>query len=254
MVRLFVVVLLSACRFTPQAAPDGLAPPGGRDSAPASPLDAAPIDVAAPDAAPPFCDATDPTLVACYELEGTLTDGSMHHLDPDVAKSVTYTTGEVGQALAIGPTTEVDVAENSALGVSALTIEAWIDPSQVPTDRGGIVDCDGRYGFFLYANDRIDCIAGGTATAGPIPIGQWTHVACTSDGATVRIYLDGTLAASSAAAALSPTGSQSGITLGGNNPAGGGDPLVGAIDQIRLFSAARSAAQICADAGKPSCP
>lgn len=31
-------------------------------------------------------------------------------------------------------------------------------------------------------------------------------------------------------------------------------PLIGLIDEVRLMKVARTAAQICADAGKPSCP
>ncbi|HUJ58160.1 MAG TPA: LamG domain-containing protein [Kofleriaceae bacterium] len=206
---------------------------------------------AAPDAVPPFCDPDDATLVACYELDGEVQDGSPHHLDPDVTDNVAFGAGKVGQAMVIGATTEVDVAESPLFGVSALTIEAWIAPSQLPSDRGGVLDCDGRYGFFLYASDQIECIAGGTATAGPIATQQWTHVACTSDGTAVSVYIDGRLAASAPATALSPTGSQTGITIGGNNPPGGGDPLVGSLDQLRLYGVARTPAEICADAAAP---
>ncbi len=211
------------------------------------------MDVEQADAVVTYCDSSDPTLVACYEFENALTDGSVHHLDPDVHTGVSYGPGNVGQALVIGQATEVDVAENSAFGVAALTIEAWIDPTQLPPNRGGILDCDGRYGFFLYANGQLDCIAGGIVTAGPITPGRWTHVACTSDGSTTTIYIDGKVASTTAAGPISLTGSQTGITLGGNNPPGGGDPLVGSLDELRLFSAARTAAQVCADSGLTTC-
>lgn len=227
---------------------DGAVGGGAADGA-----DAPAVDARTTDAPIPYCDPNDTTLVACYEFEQTVQDGSINHLDPNVLDNVSYGVGAVGSALVVGATTEVDVPESNLFGVTAVTIEAWIDPAQIPTDRGGILDCDGRYGFFLYSTDQIECIAGGTATAGPIATDEWTHVACTGDGTTVRVYINGKLAGSAAASALSTTGSMTGITLGGNNPAGGGDPLGGSLDELRLFSAARTAQQVCADSRAGSC-
>jgi len=34
----------------------------------------------------------------------------------------------------------------------------------------------------------------------------------------------------------------------------GNDRLIGLIDQVRLMDVARTAEQVCADAGRPSCP
>jgi hypothetical protein len=250
-VRVLAIAACAACGFDPRMAAavvvDGAGSSGGDGG------DAPAADVQSIDAPIPYCDPNDTTLVACYEFEQTVQDGSINHLDPNVIDDVSYGSGAVGSALVVGATTEVDVADSNLFGVTAVTIEAWIDPAQIPTDRGGILDCDGRYGFFLYSNDEVECIAGGTANAGPIAIGRWTHVACTSDGTTVRVYIDGKLAGSAAAAALSTTGSLSGITLGGNNPQGGGDPLGGSLDELRLFGAARTAEQVCADSRASSC-
>jgi hypothetical protein len=240
-----------ACGFDPHATMiDGATSVAPLDAPVA---DAQATDAPAADAMIPYCDANDTTLVACYEFENTLNDGSINHLDPNIIDDVSYGSGVVGSALVVGSNTEVDVAENSVFGVTAVTIEAWINPARIPTDRAGILDCDGRYGFFLYSNDEVECIAGGTASAGPIAIGEWTHVACTSDGTTVRVYVDGKLAGSASATALSTTGSMTGITLGGNNPPGGGDPLGGSLDELRLFRAARTAGQICADSKGSGC-
>lgn len=226
-----------------------------RDDA-APPLDT-PADTA-PDAAPPFCDGGDATLVACYAFEGTLADGSPHQLDPDISNNVTYASGKLGQAVVVGPTTEIDVADSADFDVTAFTIEAWIAPAALPATgaRAGILDCDGQYGFFLHEAGDLTCTGGGSvsAPAGSVATGTWTHVACTHDGTTLRIYVNG----SQVAMAASPApggGGTTGITLGGNNPPpNGGSPLDGTLDQLRLFSAARSAGEICADAGQTSCP
>jgi hypothetical protein len=204
----------------------------------------------------PFCDATDANLVACYEFENTVADASSHHNNPTIMINVSYGAGQVGRALLVSPTTEVDVPDSSSFNVSALTIEAWIDPAAIPTGtaRAGILDCQNRYGFFLHPNGDLICTAGGSVTAAAnVQPNRWTHVACTNDGASLRIYVNGSLAAM-AAAGPPATGGVDGITLGGNNPPGGGDPLDGALDELRLFSVARSATQICTAAGRTTCP
>jgi concanavalin A-like lectin/glucanase superfamily protein len=241
--------MLAGCAFHHGAF---VAPPAD-DAAPA--IDAAPD--AAIDAAAPFCDSTDPTLVACYAFENTLADGSPNGHDPNVMSNVTFAAGKIGQALVVGPTTEVDVPDSTGFDVAALTIEAWIAPAALPASgaRAGILDCEAQYGFFLHDQGNLSCTAGGGVTApnGGIAAGDWHHVACTSDGAIVTIYIDGTAVVSGPGGALS-SGGTTGITLGGNNPPGGGSPLDGTLDQVRLYSAARTAAQICADAGRASCP
>jgi hypothetical protein len=42
------------------------------------------------------------------------------------------------------------------------------------------------------------------------------------------------------------------MSIGANNPPGT-DRLIGLIDQVRLMDRARTAAEICADAGKTAC-
>ena len=67
------------------------------------------------------------------------------------------------------------------------------------------------------------------------------------------IYIDGAVARTRAGNGKLTTDGNP-MSIATNNPAG--MQLIGLIDQVqvRVMSAARSAAQICADAGKPSCP
>jgi len=246
----------SACGFAPHAASDvtgdDAAVPAQSDAAAPTIDDAA---VVQSDAAPQavFCDATDTQLVACYRFENNLTDDSSHHNDGSATE--TYANGKAGKAVVIGTTNGIDIANSASFDVADLTIEAWISPSTIPTgtNRAGILDCDGQYGFFLHPNGDLICTAGSSVTAqANIQPNHWTHVACTHANGMVSIYADGQLITSGAATAL-PTGSTSGITLGGNNPANGGSPLDGMLDQVRLFGVGRTAQQICSDAGKTSC-
>lgn len=232
--------------------------PGAVDAmadAPNAMVDAA---MAMPDAmtVAPFCDPSDASLVACYAFEGNLADGSGQNHTPSTAVNTSFAAGKVGNGLVIGNTTEVDVPDSPAFDVAAVTIEAWVKPNlgAFPTGRGGVLDCNNQYGMFVLATGLVTCTASSSVTS-PMPIasGSWSHVACTENGTTVALYVNGSLVASGPAGTL-PTSATTGFTLGGNNPPGGGDPLVGMLDQVRLFKVARTAAQICGDAGKSGCP
>lgn len=192
----------------------------------------------------PFCGQAG--VVACYELEGTPTDGTANHLDGTMT-NVTFVTGKRGMALQSDATSAIDVADSALFDVAALTIEAWIHPAQLPAagQRMGILDADGQYGFFLYESGRLQCTAGGTSNQveANVPANQWTHVACTYDGANRLIYVDGGLISETTGSAIS-TGGTTGITIAGNNPPGGGSRLVGMIDQVRLWSRALTDAEV----------
>ena len=200
----------------------------------------------------PFCDATDPTLVGCWEFEDSLADASG---EDNHASSATagFATGKVGKALALQADTLVTVPDTASLTPTRLTIEAWINPSQLPTggDRMGIFDNNGQYGFFLYEN-RIECSATTAISAtATIVTNTWTHVACTYDGTTGRVYTDGVQRAMATGNGDLGAGDSSGSVIGGNSPSG--NHLIGMIDQLRVWNVALTAPQICAAASAPLC-
>jgi len=150
------------------------------------------------------------------------------------------------------------VPDSAAFDVTALTIEPWIWPSQLPSNgnRAGILDMNGQYGFFLHAGGDLTCTTGVTLPTAVAQIGtdRWTHVACTYDGIATAIYVDGVAVANAAGGGALNTGGNTGISLAADNPPGAGSRLIGLIDEVRLMSVARTPAQICADAGRSSCP
>jgi len=216
---------------------------------------------AAPDgptvSAPPFCDPTDPHLVACYEFEGDTKDSSNNRLDATMV-NVSFPAGKVGKAMQFGGISAADVLNSAAFDVAALTIEAWINPSQLPSNgnRAGILDMDQQYGFFLHAGGELACTANVSmvTTVAHLATDRWTHVACTYDGTTGAIYVDGVAVANAGGGGALNTGGNTGISLAADNPPGSGSRLIGLIDDVRLMNIARTPAQICADAGKAPCP
>ena len=215
------------------------------------PLDASPMgDVAADRAgdtpASAFCDPQDPTLVACFELDGSTSDRSGSALSP-MAANVTFVPGRVGMAAHFDATTSLDIPETAALDVPAVTIEAWIRAA-IPGAglRSGVLDNQGQYSLYLYPAGALRCH--GFDVAANISAQTWTHVACTYDGAN-RVYVNGMKVGEDAGGggALATIGT-TGISIGADNPPGSGSPLLGEIDQLRIFSVARTDAQIAAAA------
>jgi hypothetical protein len=234
---------MTACGFEP-----GLFGRVDATTEPDAPPDA-PADTPEP---PAFC-APSTTLVACYEFEGNANDASGNNLHP-ATTNVTFVTGKLGMAMQFGATSAADVAETALLDVNAITIEAWIQPTQLPTAglRMGVVDNNGQWGVFLHEVGRLQCtMVGGISTQIPanIAANAWTHVACTYDGSTTTIYVNGVQASMAGGGGALATGGTSGISLAADNPPGAGSRLIGLIDQVRIFNVARSADDICASAG-----
>jgi hypothetical protein len=200
----------------------------------------------------PFCDsAGEPALVGCWELEGTLDDASGDG-NNGTGTNVTYGQGKVGMAAQLGATSHIAVADSASLTSPAITLEAWMHPTSVPTgaSRMGIIDNNGQYGMFL-TSTGVTCVNGASATVAISP-GAWTHVACTYDGATAVIYVNGSVVAMTGGGAPLGAGDTAGTALGGNSPSG--DTLVGMIDQVRIWNDARTAQFVCTAAGNTSCP
>ena len=80
------------------------------------------------------------------------------------------------------------------------------------------------------------------------PVNAWTHVALTYDGATLRLYVNGTQVATPATTgAIQATDSP--LWIGGNNPYG--EYFQGLIDEVRVYNRALTQADIQADMNAP---
>lgn len=129
-----------------------------------------------------------------------------------------------------------------------LTIEAWVyreDAGRCET----IVSNDYQQSFWLgFCPDLRFYHLGSSAVDADrgLPAGQWSHVAVSYDGTTVRFYIDGE-AAGSRPLAVSGAPPVRTLLLGADhNPGflGSNYNLDGALDELRLWSRARSQAEI----------
>lgn len=198
--------------------------------------------------AEPLDPCSEDGVVVCYRFEGTTDDGGpgAHHATPT---NVSYAPGRVGQALHHDVGSRV-VVPAAPIALGTLTFEAWVRPTSLPTSgRQGVLDHDGRIGVWILDGGVIQCRAGGLVSGSVLVEDEWTHVACTFEADEIAIYLDGEVDAVGANSGLddSPTLAH----LGSNAPSG--DELIGYLDEVRVFSYRRSAAEICEAAGLTRC-
>lgn len=207
-----------------------------------------------PDIAPAgLCDTADASLIACFAFEGDADDGSQHHFKPEEARNLSYEAGQGGQALRLTRGSSLRFRHDPAWTAPAMTIDVWINPASLPKKgRYTVIDSGGKPSLFLMSDGKIRCTIGGERNV-PYPLvpGQWTHIACLSDGQTQRLYVNGVEIDQSSSGPVLASGEQP-IFIGSEEPSGK-DELDGMLDSLRLFGRALSPREICAAAGGGAC-
>jgi hypothetical protein len=139
-----------------------------------------------------------------------------------------------------------------------MTLEAWVKPSALGTTWRTVVikEQSTQLSYALYANNGRGRPSGHVYTdkdnqlAAPaaLAVNQWSHVASTWDGTTTRLYVNGSLVAS---APLSGTMRTSGnpLRIGGNMV--WNEWFKGALDEVRVYNRALSAAEVAQDRDTP---
>ncbi|WP_406694478.1 N,N-dimethylformamidase beta subunit family domain-containing protein [Singulisphaera sp. Ch08] len=204
-------------------------------------------------------------LVAAYGFnEGTgttTTDDSGHGLNGILSNATWTAAGRFGNALVFNGTNAlVTVNDNSLLDLtSGMTLEAWVNPVALNGWTTAILkERPGGLAYAIYASDNSGQppasyinrsgadynVVGASALA----LNTWTHVASTYDGATMRLYVNGTLVQTRALAGTIVT-SANALRIGGN--AIWGEYFNGRIDEVRVYSRALAQSEIQTDMNTP---
>ncbi len=163
------------------------------------------------------------------------------------------TTGKFNGALSFnGTNASVTVPDSATLDLTTgMTLEAWVRPAVAGGWRTAIAkDQPGNLAYGLYTNTNGTFPGGEISVGGTqrsmngtstLPVGSWSHVAATYDGATLRIFVNGTQSAQLAVAGSIAT-SSSALHIGGNGV--WGEWFNGTIDEVRVYNRALSAAEL----------
>jgi fibronectin type 3 domain-containing protein len=211
---------------------------------------------------------TPPTagLVAAYSFDAgsgtTLADISGTGNNGTISGATWSTQGRYGGALSFdGVNDLVTVADAPSLDLTTgMTLEAWARPTVVTNWRTVLLkEQPAQLIYGLYANNTGNrpsahvYVGGDRELRGTarLTANVWTHLAATYDGATLRIFVDGSQAATLAVSGSILTSSNP-LRIGGNTI--WSEWFSGLIDDVRVYNRALTQAQIQNDMNTPVGP
>jgi hypothetical protein len=207
-------------------------------------------------------------LVAYWKLDeglgSTAKDSSPNKNDATLYNSPVWTTGRSGKALQFNGANYIEAPDSSSLDLnSQVTITAWINPSSVSAYNRIVAKSYTSniapwtmYGLlFDNANHlRLEIATSGTQNAvngvTTIPLNQWTFVAETYDGSTMKVYVNGVLDNSTTHTGTIDTNN---IPLSIGRSGFGLDYFKGTIDEVKIWNRALSADEIKKEYGVQTC-
>ncbi len=160
-----------------------------------------PLSPTATPTPPTVCAPTPGNMVGWWTGNGNTYDVAGGQ-DGTLEGGATYATGMVGQAFSLdGDGDYVSVPYSADFSMTtAVTVDAWINPAGAGTGNGIIVMKNPlKYGLVWVPGSgkvTFSLDIGGWAdhmSDGAVPTGQWTHVAGSYDGSSVKIYINGAL-------------------------------------------------------------
>lgn len=192
----------------------------------------------------------------------SILDGSGYGNNGNISGGVQWVQGVSGSALRFdGSTGAVSINGAASLDLSAaLTVSAWVRPERVATQTvlkkatNSAVDgyeiaiaLDGRPFFRVNQTTSGNTFRVDAPSAASTDGSTWVHLVGTFDGDRLRLYVDGQEVGSiagPAAVALNDL-----PLMIGHQP-GGGHPLQGTVDDVRVYDRALSTAEVNALYGR----
>ncbi len=173
----------------------------------------------------------------------------------NMATSTVPAIGKVGQAFNFDGIDDHAMRTPNVTSGSNITVSAWVKYAASPTN--GVVVSEGTTNdlsttWYLGSWTSVGTnLSFGVAVGGlwkyadsgiAANIGQWYHIVGTSDGANVRVYVDGILKGTTASGAIDATGQK--MEIGRSSYSPNFAHLNGVADEIRTYNRTLSAAEV----------
>ena len=185
------------------------------------------------------------------DMTGRGTDGEI--------KGCTVVKGKVGHALRFGEGRYVELGKPAALSIAQrpFTVMAW---AKTDAKQGVVVARGGAFcGYSLYIKDGVAKFGIHREQDGPAHIaagteqvaGAWVHLAGVVKEKRIEVYVNGKLAGAAKTPGYIPGNCGQGMEIGfdaANSPAEITDAFEGIIDEVKVFDAALSQAEIAKQA------
>ena len=159
---------------------------------------------------------------------------------------VTFTAGKVAQAFNFDGTGDVTYPTINA--GSTYTLDFWMRPTLTGVNQHVISNIANstNYGSLRFVNNHVEYLQSGAfqviSPAGSVPLNTYTHIALTYDGSVTRLYINGSLAATSGVHTETFNNQLSlGFTIFNNY---GESRFNGQIDEVEIFNRALLQAEI----------
>jgi hypothetical protein len=216
--------------------------------------------------------ATDSTLTATFTAPPVGTPVAAYNFDAGSGTTLADVTGKGHTGTLTGPTWSTAGRTGAALSfdgvndsvrindaddidlTTGMTLEAWVRPTALGNAWRTVLfkEQSGHMTYALYASTDNGRPTGQAHVGGErnarataaLALNTWTHLATTYDGATLRLYVNGTQAAATALTGAMAV-STGPLKIGGN--ALWSEWFAGLIDDVRVYDRALSATEIQGD-------
>jgi len=128
----------------------------------------------------------------------------------------------------------------------AFTVAAWVRPAYTCSTRCAIYSREGQMRLSIYAGKIAFILYNTNAwnswtdlAIGDVPANQWSHVALTRSGTTIKVFLNGSQIASYTQT-YAPLANNTSYTTYVGTIHGASEPFVGAIDEVKVWKTDRS--------------
>jgi len=195
-------------------------------------------------------------LVAYYPFSGNSLDETDYHNNASSANFAKDRFGKANKAAAFNGAAEVTAANSPQLNSPYTTVSFWVKPNELPANGEVFLLSFGgwqerwkislpTHGKPVWTTNHSNGISDmDSGNGNELPVGTWTHVVMTHDGAKDFIYMNGVqVAEKDVVGTLDNTTYPLGI---GYNPIDGGNWFNGDMDEVQVYNVALDAAEVAA--------